>query len=176
MTSVDYSSSIEILTIPPCKDSVGKQNNVELTHACIISMAEKMKIKVTNNDMSFKLDDRSVNDGYLHVDGLHLCKWGTKKASDKYKSHFERHAKGDLTRNKTKKKPVKNTERFEEIPEATKHTGSSNGTTDDWSKGNDQRGQLANKRGNSVRPNEHFLLHGIQKTHKCRQISLMQEH
>ncbi|ELU06291.1 hypothetical protein CAPTEDRAFT_212457 [Capitella teleta] len=39
---------------------------------------------------------------------------------------------GDPTRNKSKKKSAKSTERVQEIPEATKHTGNSNGATDDW--------------------------------------------
>ncbi|ELT87446.1 hypothetical protein CAPTEDRAFT_201443 [Capitella teleta] len=132
MASVDHPPSIDILTIPPRKDSVAKQNNVELANACILSMAEKVKIKVTNNDAAVKLADRSVNDGYLHVDGLHLSKCGTKKLVTNMNLTLRRIAKGDPTRNKPKKKMAKNTEPVQEIPEATKHTGSSNGATDDW--------------------------------------------
>ncbi|ELT95061.1 hypothetical protein CAPTEDRAFT_204916 [Capitella teleta] len=96
-------------------------------------MAEKMKIKVTNNDMSFKFADRSVNDGCLHVDGLQLSKCGTnKKLVTNMNLTLKGSAKGDPSRNKSRNKTAKNTERVQEIPEAMKHTGSSNGTTDDW--------------------------------------------
>ncbi|ELU00914.1 hypothetical protein CAPTEDRAFT_194108 [Capitella teleta] len=61
-------SNIEILTMPPRKDSLVEQNYIiELANACISSMAQKLRIIVTNNDKTNQAS-WSMNDGYLHLE------------------------------------------------------------------------------------------------------------
>jgi len=71
--------TITISSIPPRSDSTNFQDNVSLANACIASVAEEMSVAFINNDPTFTLSDGSINDGYLHADGLHLGRQGCKK-------------------------------------------------------------------------------------------------
>ena len=66
-------------SICPQTDNSSYQDEVESINAALSSI-ETPGFKFVNNDQTFRLQDGSINDGYLYADGLHLSLSGTEQA------------------------------------------------------------------------------------------------
>ena len=65
-------------SICPRTDNSSYQDKVESVNA-VLSSIETPYLKFVNNDQTFRLQDGSINDGYLHADGLHLSSSGSER-------------------------------------------------------------------------------------------------
>ena len=63
---------VRISSIPPRNDSPRKNERVTRANNAIKALSERTGVSYIDNGPSFKLEDGSVNDGYLAKDGLHL--------------------------------------------------------------------------------------------------------
>ncbi|ELU04577.1 hypothetical protein CAPTEDRAFT_207379 [Capitella teleta] len=97
--------------------------------------------------MSFKLADRSVNDGFLHVDGPHLSKCGTKRLLTNRRRKLQRKQSGFRKLRKLRSTPAAQMEQLM-VTRTIKEVNWQN-------------------IGSSIRPKEHLLLHGIQRAHEA---------
>ena len=70
---------VRISSIPPRNDSPMKNKRVTRANNAIKALSERMGVSYIDNGPSFKLEDGSVNDGYLAKDGLHLTVAGTNR-------------------------------------------------------------------------------------------------
>ena len=66
----EATAAIDILS--PRSDSPRKNERVTRANNAIKALSERMGVSFIDNGPSFKLEDGSVNDGYLAKDGLHL--------------------------------------------------------------------------------------------------------
>ena len=55
------------------------QSKVESVNAALLELCTTSEVNFINNDPTFRLQDNSINDGYLTLDGLHLTKKGTER-------------------------------------------------------------------------------------------------
>ena len=78
-TARNYSESPVLLSsICPRTDNSSFQIKAESVNAAL-SAIESPDFNFVNNDLTFRLQDGSINDGYLHKDGLHLSASGTER-------------------------------------------------------------------------------------------------
>ena len=72
-------SKVKVVSIPPRTDDRSNQEKVASLNASLCALAEETGAKFINNDPVFLLQDGSPNDGYLHLDGVHLNVNGTNR-------------------------------------------------------------------------------------------------
>jgi SMC interacting uncharacterized protein involved in chromosome segregation len=70
-SKVNDPKDVRIVSVPPRTDSDDYQENVDVLNTCLSAIASDGGVSFINNDPTFKLNDGSVNDGYLLGDGLH---------------------------------------------------------------------------------------------------------
>ena len=78
-SKVINSPDVIISSIPPRMDSLEYQENVENLNAGLCTIARDTGATFINNDETFRLGDRSPNDGYILSDGLHLTNKGSNR-------------------------------------------------------------------------------------------------
>ena len=71
--------NVHIVSVPPRTDSSDCQERVDILNACLATAATDNDVTFVNNDLTFKLSDGTVNDGYLLGDGVHLNNKGTNR-------------------------------------------------------------------------------------------------
>ena len=84
-TRVIHNKRINISSIPPRSDSEKYQEHIDVINACLSTIASDNGVSFINNDMTFKLNDGSPNDGYLQSDGIHLSFRGTNRLAKNLK-------------------------------------------------------------------------------------------
>ena len=84
-TRVSDPKQISISIIPPRIDSEKTQEHVDTLNACLYSVAEDKHVSYINNDLTFKLSDKSPNDGYLQADGVNLTHKGINRLAKNLK-------------------------------------------------------------------------------------------
>ncbi|CAH1775988.1 unnamed protein product [Owenia fusiformis] len=77
----NIANEVVVSSICPRTDKPAAQEKVDTVNATLqgICSDEDASVTFINNDLSFKLQDNSINDGFLHGDGLHLSKPGTNR-------------------------------------------------------------------------------------------------
>ena len=108
-------SNIVVSSIPPRKDKEENQKRIEALNSSLKDMSARLQVTYVDNDLSFKLADGDINDGYLlPSDGLHLTKQGTNKLAKNLQLPVKNNSSSDVTKawhktrskNKLKQKPL----------------------------------------------------------------------
>ena len=80
LKNVDKPSDVIVSSVPPRNDKDECQKRVDALNTALCDMSRRVGAHFINNDLSFRLANGDVNDGYLlPSDGLHLTKQGTNK-------------------------------------------------------------------------------------------------
>ena len=78
LSAKDKCSSVTVSSVCPRKKEK-TQKNIDLVNTGLKNLCEATECKYVDNDMSFKLPDGSINDGYLIPGDVHLNMQGTNK-------------------------------------------------------------------------------------------------
>ena len=72
-------NKVFISSICPRLSDATVQSRIESVNAALMLDADLTNINFVNNDLTFRLQDNSINDGYYLPDGVHLSSAGTTK-------------------------------------------------------------------------------------------------
>ena len=94
-TKVNSPSDVVIASIPPRTDKEEAHARVASVNAELCVIAAESRATFVDNDATFHLADKSVNDGYLMVDGIHLTYAGVNRLA---KTLHPRNGVTDITK------------------------------------------------------------------------------
>ena len=98
-------SDVVISSIPPRKDDEKRQKLVEALNSNLKAVSARVGATYADNDLSFKLANGDINDGYLlPSDGLHLSQQGTNKLAKNLQLPVKKNNSSDITKPKQKGK------------------------------------------------------------------------